>query len=99
MDIKQQTGLPCGCAPANAMYTWLRKRRFQTPEFQACSASVLALPLFAGADFLFYGPMENASWVYPSVGVMDAMISYQAKLNGVKPAVSNHPLRQLFINN
>ena len=98
-DIKQHTGLPCGCAPANALYTWLRKRKFQTPELQACGAAVLALPLFAGADFLFYGPMENASWVYPSVGVMDAMISYQAKLNGVKPAVSNHPLRQLFINN
>jgi len=65
MDIKQQTGLPCGCAPANALYTWLRKRKFQTPEFQACGAAVLALPLFAGADFLFYGPMENASWVYP----------------------------------
>lgn len=99
MDIKQQTGLPCGCAPANALYTWLRKRKFQTPEFQACGAAVLALPLFAGADFLFYGPIENASWVYPSVGIMDAMISYQAKLKGVKPAVSNHPLRQLFINN
>ncbi|MDD2556072.1 MAG: hypothetical protein PHX16_07010 [Syntrophaceticus sp.] len=98
-DIKQQTGLPCGCAPANALYTWLRKKRFQTPELQACGAAVLALPLFAGADFLFYGPIENASWVYPSVGVMDAMISYQAKLNGIKPAVPNHPLRQLFINN
>lgn len=97
-DIKQQTGLPCGCAPANALYTWLRKRKFQTPELQACGAAVLALPLFAGADFLFYGPIENANWVYPSVGVMDAMISYTAKLDGVKPAVSNHPLRQLFIN-
>jgi tetrahydromethanopterin S-methyltransferase subunit H len=94
--VKQQTGLVCGCAPANALYTWLRQRKFRSPELEACGAAVLAMPLFAGADFLFYGPMENANWVYPAVGVMNAMMSYAAKLDGVKPAGQNHPLMRLF---
>jgi tetrahydromethanopterin S-methyltransferase subunit H len=93
---KQQIGLVCGCAPANALYSWLRQRRYKSPELEACGAAVLAMPLFAGADFLFYGPIENANWVYPSVGVMNAMTAYAAKLEGVKPTGQNHPLKRLF---
>lgn len=94
--IKDELGYPVGCAPSNALYTWLRNKKIASPQFEACGSSVMALPIFAGADFLLYGPIQNSSWVYPAVSVVDAMIGYGAKLNGAKPQTKEHPLFRVF---
>ncbi|MDR2957161.1 MAG: hypothetical protein LBU61_03135 [Coriobacteriales bacterium] len=94
--IKDELGYPVGCAPSNALYTWLRHKDVDTPQLQACGASVFALPIFCGGDFLLYGPLHNAAWVYPSVSVVDAMIGYGGRLHGVRPETMEHPLFKLF---
>jgi len=37
-----------------------------------------ALPVAAGADFVFYGPMRSAEAVYPSIAMIDAAYSQLA---------------------
>lgn len=94
--IKNEIGYPVGGAPSNALYTWLQKNKMTSPALEACGASVFALPVFAGADFIFYGPLQNANWVYPAVAITDAMLSYGAKLNHIKPKTREHPIYKIF---
>lgn len=98
-EIKNTTGYPAGCAPSNALYTWLRDRKISSPQIEACGGSVFSLPLFAGSNFIFYGPIQNARWVFPAVAVTDAMLAYGAKLNRVKPKSMEHPLFKIFQKN
>ena len=94
--IKQELGYPAGCAPANALYMWLRKKKLTTPQFEACGANIIALPIVMGADFIIYGPIKNASWVYPACAAINAMIAYYARTLGITPKTRNHPLYKIF---
>jgi len=94
--VKNELGLPAGCAPSNALYTWKRERRIESPYFEACGAAVFGLPLFHGADFILYGPMGNAPWVFPSAAITSAMIAYGARVQGRRPLSKDHPLYRLF---
>jgi tetrahydromethanopterin S-methyltransferase subunit H len=49
-----------------------------------------------GADFILYGPIKSASWVYPTVATMDALVAYGGRLNGVRPVTKEHPLYKIF---
>jgi tetrahydromethanopterin S-methyltransferase subunit H len=94
--LKQETGFPCGCAPSNALYSWKKKTRLETPVFEAAGAAILCKPIYAGADFLFYGPLSNASWAYPAVAVASSLIAYDARLERRRPREEGHPLYRLF---
>ena len=95
-EIKDKIGYPTGCAPSNALYTWLKRKKLPSPQFQACGAAVFALPVYYGADFLLYGPLQNADWVYPAIAAADAMIAYAGKLAGTKPLLKEHPLYKIL---
>ena len=94
--LKEETGLPCGCAPSNALYSWRKKARLETPVFEAAGAAVLCKPAYAGADFLFYGPLSNANWAYPAVAVAASLVAYDARLERRRPKEEGHPLYRLF---
>jgi len=94
--LKNELGLPVGCAPSNALYTWKRQRRIESPYFEACGAAVFGLPLCYGADFILYGPIGNAPWVFPSAAITSAMIAYGARVQGRRPVSKDHPLYRLF---
>jgi tetrahydromethanopterin S-methyltransferase subunit H len=94
--IKDETGLPCGCAPSNALYSWRRKARLESPVFEAAGAAILCRSVYAGADFLFYGPLSNASWAYPAVAVASSLVAYDARLERRRPKDEGHPLYRLF---
>lgn len=56
-----------------------------SPYFlKAAGASVFTFPLTHGADFILYGPMANAAWVYQAAATTDAMMSYCNKITGTK---------------
>lgn len=94
--VKSELGLPTGCAPSNALYSWRRQRRIESPYFEACGAAVFGLPLCYGADFILYGPMGNAPWVFPSAAITSAMVAYSARVQGRRPVSKEHPLYRLF---
>jgi tetrahydromethanopterin S-methyltransferase subunit H len=94
--IKEELGYPGGCAPSNAVYLWKKMRSKGSPFFEVAGASVFNYPITQGADFILYGPMMNAPWVYRAVATTDAMIAYNNKLTGVKLGTAEHPLLKIF---
>ncbi|MFZ5642487.1 MAG: [methyl-Co(III) glycine betaine-specific corrinoid protein]--tetrahydrofolate methyltransferase MtgA [Bacillota bacterium] len=94
--VKEEFGYPGGCAPSNAVYLWKKMRSKGTPFFEVAGASVFTYPVTQGADFILYGPMRNAPWVYRAMATTDAMIAYNNKLSGVKLGTTEHPLLKIF---
>lgn len=95
-EIKETLGLPCGCAPSNALYTWEKLRNMGRPAFEAAASSTFTLIQCAGADFVHYGPIRHAPWVYQAVATTDAMIAYAGRITGVAPVTDLHPLYRIF---
>ncbi|TAK35050.1 MAG: tetrahydromethanopterin S-methyltransferase subunit H [Chloroflexota bacterium] len=94
-QIKDELGLPCGCAPSNAIYLWTKLRDRGSPAFEATAALVYGLPLCWGGDFIFYGPTRNAVWAYPACAAVDSMLAYGAMNLGLRPD-KKHPLYKIF---
>ena len=94
--IKDELGLPSGCAPSNALYTWKKQRAIKSPEFESCGAAVFGLPFSQGADFILYGPIRNAPWVFASTAITAAMLAYGARIDKRRPISKEHPLYKLF---
>lgn len=94
--IKEELGYPAGCAPSNALFQWKKVREQGMSAFQAAAASVFAFTQFQGADFLLYGPMRFAHWVYPACAAVDAMIAYGGRFSGIRPATREHPLYKIL---
>jgi len=94
--VKEKLGYPAGCAPSNALFQWEKIRKQGSSAFQAAAAAVFALTQFQGADFLLYGPMRFAPWVYPACAATDAMIAYGGRFSGIRPATREHPLYKIF---
>lgn len=96
--IKEEFGLPVGCAPANGTYMF-RKSEIEMEsdkrKFPAVDAAIEAIAAL-GSDFVFYGPMTGTSRVFAAVA---AATSLQATLvyadRGSLPGES-HPLHMLF---
>ena len=95
-EVKDTLGYPAGCAPSNALYTWEKLRAQGRPAFEAAAASVFALAQTQGADFLFYGPIRNAPWVFSAAATVDAMMAYTGRFTGVRPVTDDHPLYKIF---
>lgn len=75
-DIKNEFGLPVGGGVHNAVAMWkgLKKKMGAEAE-KPCTASALALAVGVGADFLMYGPVEDAKYAFPAVAMVDTMLS------------------------
>ena len=95
-DIKETLGYPCGCAPSNALFTWEKLRSQGQPAFEAAAAATFTLTQTQGADFVHYGPIRNAPWVYQAVATADAMTAYAGRITGVRPVSDVHPLYRIF---
>ena len=94
--VKEQLGLPAGCAPSNSVYLWKKMRSKGSPVFEGVADVVFAYPVINGADFLLYGPIGNARWVYPAVASADAIMAYGKKAAGVRIRDKGHPLYKIF---
>ena len=95
-DVKEELGLPAGCAPSNSVYMWKKMRSKGAPIFESVASSVFTYPVINGADFLLYGPIANAKWVYPAIATADAMMGYAKKAQGIRVRDKSHPLFKVF---
>jgi len=95
--VKEEFGLPAGCAPSNAIATWDRVRKeYSSHAYPASCAGSALLDILMGADFVLYGPIKQADTVYPVCAMADAIICYNARMLGIRPKVKNHPLYKIF---
>ena len=72
-DAKNELGYPVGCGAHNAIATWKGlKVKMGVQARNPSTAVACALSVTAGADFVLYGPIEGADYVFPSVALVDA---------------------------
>ncbi|MEM4311050.1 MAG: tetrahydromethanopterin S-methyltransferase subunit H [Nitrososphaerales archaeon] len=90
-DIKNDFGFPCGCGAHNAVDQWvglMTKMGRQAKEATASTAAGIAVA--SGADFILYGPIEHAPYVFPAIAMVDAAFSQIAVERGKRP-LRPHP--------
>ena len=93
--IKEEFGLPTGCAIHNVVEKskWLND--FESAKKTVDASSNINIPLFGG-DYVIFGPIENADFVIPIIAWQDILISeYTENYFGITP-VDFHPRRKLF---
>jgi tetrahydromethanopterin S-methyltransferase subunit H len=49
-----------------------------------------------GADYYLYGPIENATMVFPAAAMVDIMCAESAKELGLEVLDPNHPIKKLL---
>jgi len=93
--IKEEYGLPTGCAIHNVVEKSLWLNEYPLVKKTVDVASNITVPLFGG-DYVIFGPMENVEYVVPLIAWQDILISeYVENYFGVMPSPS-HPRRKLF---
>ena len=92
--IKEEYGLPTGCAIHNVVEKskWLND--FESARKTVDASSNVNISLFGG-DFAIFGPIGNADIVFPTVAWQDILISeYTENYFGISPD-EYHPRRKL----
>jgi tetrahydromethanopterin S-methyltransferase subunit H len=91
-DVKNELGYPAGCGAHNAINTWRGlKAKMGLEAYKPCSAVANALTLAAGADFVLYGPIEDAPFVFPAVAMVNAAFEQLMIERGKVPPLT-HPI-------
>lgn len=94
-NVKAETGLPVGCGPANAISLWKKVKDLQPEAFKCCDAASQILPIVMGANFILYGPISHAKYVYPACAVISSYVAYNMRFKQVQIDRS-HPLFKIF---
>ncbi|MFQ6077335.1 MAG: tetrahydromethanopterin S-methyltransferase subunit H, partial [Candidatus Bathyarchaeia archaeon] len=95
--VKEKYGLPSGCAPANAIDMWRRNRSMDAKTFLVSNATAHSTPAVVGADFIMYGPISRAPYMYQAVALVDALVAYSMRQQyRMRPLTRDHPLYKIF---
>lgn len=92
--IKEEFGLPAGCAIHNVVEKSKWLSNFIQAKKSVDAASNVNIPLFGG-NFAIFGPIENSELVFPIIAWQDILVSeYVENYFGIAPEES-HPRRKL----
>jgi len=90
--LKRELGLPVGCGAHNAINTWKGLHtKMGKQAVNPSIASVNAITAALGADYVLYGPIEDASYVFPVVAMTDAAFAHLLMESGSR-IDKTHPL-------
>ncbi len=92
--VKEEYGLPAGCAPSNGTYMWRKAVESSKSSFPAIDAAIEAVTAM-GSDFIFYGPMTGTGRVFYAVAAATALLVTLSYTEG-KPLSGDSPLHRLF---
>jgi tetrahydromethanopterin S-methyltransferase subunit H len=91
-ELKNELGLVVGCGAHNAVSTWRGlKTKMGDTAIKPSIASACVLSIAAGADFVLYGPIEDAKYVFPVIAMADAAYANLLMEKGEK-IDQKHPL-------
>ena len=92
-------GLPTGSGVHNApsSWTWLRKyKKTNRESFLTTDIASNLIVQMMGADFILYGPIENAERVFPVVAMGDIFSAESSDLEFGVPPPDSHPYKKLL---
>jgi tetrahydromethanopterin S-methyltransferase subunit H len=97
LSVKKELGLPAGGAPGNAAAIWEQPKEWGLDISKVIYVAPQVVPMVMGADFLLYGIIEAAPWIFPTCAAVDAMIASTAQVEyGLETQTKEHPLYKLF---
>jgi len=90
-EVKEQYGYPTGCGAHNAIASWkaLKEKKDKTLLI-SCSSIANGLPVAIGADFILYGPVSDAEYMFPAISLINAAYAQILLEEGKKPPAT-HP--------
>ena len=92
LQLKDELGLPVGCSPHNAIDTWRGlKTKMGKEARKPCMASATVMAVAVGADFVLYGPIGAARYIFPAVAMVDAAQAFVLREEGIAVG-REHPL-------
>jgi tetrahydromethanopterin S-methyltransferase subunit H len=90
-EIKDLFGFPTGCGAHNAVDSWKAlKEKNDKLLSSVCAAVINGFPISIGADFILFGPINRAKYVFPSIAVLDAAFGQILLEEGKRPDI-DHP--------
>ncbi|OYT51307.1 tetrahydromethanopterin S-methyltransferase subunit H [Candidatus Bathyarchaeota archaeon ex4484_135] len=93
--LKSELGWPVGCSPHNAIDTWRGLRTKMGKEaVKPCMASASVMAVAVGADFILYGPISAAKYVFPAIAMVDAAYAFLLREEGMAVG-KEHPLYKI----
>ena len=76
LKVKNEFGFPSGCGAHNAIATWKGlKTKMGKQAIKPSLVSVITSTMAAGADFVLYGSIEDAEYIFPAVAVVGTAYS------------------------
>lgn len=94
--LREKTGLPVGLAPCGVVAKWCadtNQRGFR----EILTAGVLGYVQAMGANFIIYGSIRKAPKVFPVCALIDSMIAYSRRREGIRPLVKSHPIYKFLV--
>ena len=96
--LKEKYGHPVGLGSGNVVTTmgWIKANIAK--EFRkGAVTSTNSIMQTTGANYLMFGPAEQAEWVFPAVAVTDIYIASAAADLGTRPLEETHPIYKAFM--
>jgi len=91
-ELRREFGLPVGSGAHNAIGTWKGLKKKMGRQATAPSmAAACAITVAAGANFVLYGPIEFADYMFPTIAMVDAAYAQLSIEDGAMPD-SKHPI-------
>ncbi|MDD1742140.1 MAG: tetrahydromethanopterin S-methyltransferase subunit H [Methanotrichaceae archaeon] len=91
---KAKFGLPVGSGIHNAVSSWTWLKNKGRENRLCCDAAAAAMQVLSSGDFLLYGPIDHADFIFPAVAMADIMVAEAVKDLDIW-SVPEHPLHRL----
>jgi tetrahydromethanopterin S-methyltransferase subunit H len=96
--IKEKFGYPTGLGTGNVVTTmgWV-KANFAKEFRKGCNTATNAIMQTMGANWLMFGPAEQADWVFPAVAIVDTYVASAMADLDIRPLDETHPIFKVFL--
>jgi tetrahydromethanopterin S-methyltransferase subunit H len=96
--IKEKFGHPTGLGTGNVVTTmgWV-KANFAKEFRKGCVTATNAIMQTMGANWLMFGPAEQADWVFPAVAIVDTYVASAMADLDIRPLEDTHPILKVFL--
>ncbi len=96
--FKSELGLPVGCALHNTVEAWQWLEEYEDKKYvmDAVDTGIDGLPVLLGADFIYYGPIENSRLSFPYIAMVDKLIAEGAESYFGQDIDEDHPYHKLL---
>ncbi|MCW3982627.1 MAG: tetrahydromethanopterin S-methyltransferase subunit H [Candidatus Bathyarchaeota archaeon] len=96
--MREKFGSPVGLGSGNVVTTMGWVKANIAKEFRKGTVTATnTIMQMAGANYVMFGPAEQAEWVFPAAAVTDVYIASAAADLGTRPIEETHPIYKAFL--